>query len=194
MDNDGRCRSLSSERPPPPLLSTWDTRTAVAVVTEVEGTSSCVAEEPKGGSTANLSDPFRVWAYAGTWPRKYALPLSGGGGCGYSTHTTGDSSRVSVDLAPAVPMHLREAQTAQSARRQAVQERCWWDPFWWLCRWTEAPGLECREHGSAWCLVGAATSRAAHVVQCGEESACCATSCECPCVGSARRSPCTHLA
>ena len=140
---------LQSAPPLPP--ATRNARTVAAVVTEVEWTSSCVAEEPKGGSAANLSDPFGVWAYAGTWPRKYALPPRGG--CGYSTHTTGDSSRVSADPAPAVPMHLREAQTAQSAGRQAVQERCWWDPLWWLRRWTEAPGLECREHGGAWCLV-----------------------------------------
>ena len=48
---------------------------------------------------------------------------------------------VSADSAPAVPVYLVEACSA------------WWDPFWWLCRWTEAPGLECREHGGAWCLV-----------------------------------------
>ena len=129
---------LQSAPPLPP--ATRNARTAAAVVTEVEWTSSCVAEEPKGGSAANLSDPFGVWAYAGTWPRKYALPPRGG--CGYSTHTTGDSSRVvSADSAPAVPVYLVEACSA------------WWDPFWWLCRWTEAPGLECREHGGAWCLV-----------------------------------------
>ena len=129
---------LQSAPPLPP--ATRNARTVAAVVTEVEWTSSCVAEEPKGGSAANLSDPFGVWAYAGTWPRKYALPPRGG--CGYSTHTTGDSSRVvSADSAPAVPVYLVEACSA------------WWDPFWWLCRWTEAPGLECREHGGAWCLV-----------------------------------------
>ena len=129
---------LQSAPPLPP--ATRNARTVAAVVTEVEWTSSCVAEEPKGGSAANLSDPFGVWAYAGTWPHKYALPPRGG--CGYSTHTTGDSSRVvSADSAPAVPVYLVEACSA------------WWDPFWWLCRWTEAPGLECREHGGAWCLV-----------------------------------------
>ena len=129
---------LQSAPPLPP--ATRNARTAAAVVTEVEWTSSCVAEEPKGGSAANLSDPLGVWAYAGTWPHKYALPPRGG--CGYSTHTTGDSSRVvSADSAPAVPVYLVEACSA------------WWDPFWWLCRWTEAPGLECREHGGAWCLV-----------------------------------------
>ena len=133
---------LQSAPPLPP--ATRNARTAAAVVTEVEWTSSCVAEEPKGGSAANLSDPFGVWAYAGTWPRKYALPPRGG--CGYSTHTTGDSSRVvSADSAPAVPVYLVEACSA------------WWDPFWWLCRWTEAPGLECREHGGAWCLVAEPT-------------------------------------
>ena len=105
---------LQSAPPPPP--ATQDTRAAAAVVTEVEWALSCVAEEPKGGSEANLSDPLGVWAYAGTWPRKYSPPFRGG--CGYSTHTTGDSSRVvSADSAPAVPMYLVEACYVRRAAR-----------------------------------------------------------------------------
>ena len=85
---------LQSAPPLPP--ATRNARTAAAVVTEVEWTSSCVAEEPKGGSAANLSDPFGVWAYAGTWPRKYALPPRGG--CGYSTHSGADTEVASDAL------------------------------------------------------------------------------------------------
>ena len=66
---------LQSAPPLPP--ATRNARTAAAVVTEVEWTSSCVAEEPKGGSAANLSDPLGVWAYAGTWPHKYAARRPG---------------------------------------------------------------------------------------------------------------------
>ena len=75
-----------------------------------------MAEEPKGGSAANLSDPFGVWAYAGTWPRKYALPPRGG--CGYSTHTTGDSSRTNDYKSYSICTSLLHTKTMVKQMRQ----------------------------------------------------------------------------